>query len=261
MEPWAPHCRIRYDWHHYRHQHHGWPSNNLQPCCHPQCLFFRQCCHYWQHQWCAYRASLRLYRCKRYWFNNDRGNLRQYSFRLASGRTPLTKDSCWDVLGQRQGEAWRGLFAHVCPNFFFGQKTIKSSVHNPDFEDQFRAISPTHFQWAKLIKERLTQEENDSEDLDLVINHLSKSRNKADTLKMVISGLEDIRVSDSTFLSVFTLPSEKWSLHQEKLRDFFVGNPSPVKNNRPHFQVCFKASGRIMSDHDFSPRNGFFCKT
>jgi hypothetical protein len=146
-------------------------------------------------------------------------------------------------------------------SLFGGQKTIKSSVHNHDFEDHFRAISPTHFQLAKLIKERLTQEENNSEDLDLVTNHLSKSRNKANTLKMVISGLEDICVSDLTFLSVFTLPSEKWSLHQEKLHDFFVGNPSPVKNNHPHSRVCFKASGRIMSDHDFSPRNGFFCKT
>jgi hypothetical protein len=47
---------------------------------------------------------------------------------------------------------------------------------------------------------------------------------------MVTSGLGHLRVSDSTFLSIFTLPSEKWSLHQEKLRDFFVGDSSPVNS-------------------------------
>ncbi len=68
---------------------------------------------------------------------------------------------------------------------FFGQKTVESSVHDSDFEDQLRYISPTHHQWAQLIKEHLNQEENDSEDLDLVIGRLSKSRNKADSMKMV----------------------------------------------------------------------------
>jgi hypothetical protein len=43
---------------------------------------------------------------------------------------------------------------------FFGQKTVKSSVHNSEFEDWLRGISFTHHQWAQLIKERLTQEEN-----------------------------------------------------------------------------------------------------
>jgi len=39
---------------------------------------------------------------------------------------------------------------------FFGQKTVESSVHDSDFEDQLRYISPTHHQWAQLIKEHLT---------------------------------------------------------------------------------------------------------
>ena len=34
---------------------------------------------------------------------------------------------------------------------FFGQKTVESSVHDSDFEDQLRYISPTHHQWAQLI--------------------------------------------------------------------------------------------------------------
>jgi hypothetical protein len=136
------------------------------------------------------------------------------------------------------------------PHFFFRQKTIKSSVHDPDFEDQLRAISPIYFQWAQLIKEHLNQEENNSEDLNLVIDRLSKSRNKAKTLKMVTSGLGDIPVPDSSFFSSFSLLSEKWSLHQEKLHDFFVGNPSPVKNNHPHSQVCFEASAYPFPQKD-----------
>jgi hypothetical protein len=75
---------------------------------------------------------------------------------------------------------------------FFGQKTVKSSVHDSDFEDQLRDISPTHHQWAQLIKERLTQEENDSEDLELVIERLSKSRNKAESLKMLTPGFAGV---------------------------------------------------------------------
>jgi hypothetical protein len=117
---------------------------------------------------------------------------------------------------------------------FFRQKTVKSSVHNSEFENQLRAISPKHYQWAQLIKERLAQEENDSEDLELVIESLSKSRNKAGSLKMLTAGFAAVRVSDSTFVSVFTLPPEKWSLHQEKLHKIYGGNPSPVKNSRPH---------------------------
>ena len=119
---------------------------------------------------------------------------------------------------------------------FFGQKTVESSVHDSDFEDQLRNISPIHHQWAQLIKERLTQEENDSEDLDLVIERLSKSRN----MKMITPGFDGARVSDSTFVSVFTLPTEKWPIHQGNLREFFAGNPSPVKITRPHSRVGFE---------------------
>jgi NACalpha-BTF3-like transcription factor len=63
-------------------------------------------------------------------------------------------------------------------------------VHDSDFEDQLRHISPTHHQWTQLIKERLTQEEIDSEDLELVVERLSKSRNKADSMKMITPGFD-----------------------------------------------------------------------
>jgi hypothetical protein len=78
--------------------------------------------------------------------------------------------------------------------------------------------------------------------LDLVINRFSKSRNKANSLKMVASNLGDIRVTNLSFLSVFTLPSEKRSLHQNIMHDFFVGNLSPVRNSSLHSQVGFEAT-------------------
>jgi hypothetical protein len=92
------------------------------------------------------------------------------------------------------------------------------------------------------MKERLIQEENNSEDLDLVIDRLSKSRNKPKSSKMVASSLGDMHITDLSFLSVLTLLSEKWSLQQEKMRDFFVGNPSPVCNSSLHSQVGFEAT-------------------
>ncbi len=36
------------------------------------------------------------------------------------------------------------------------------------------------------------------------------------------------------------LPTEKWPIHQGNLRDFFVGNSSPVKTTHPHSRVGFE---------------------
>jgi hypothetical protein len=60
-------------------------------------------------------------------------------------------------------------------------------------------------------------------------------------MKMVSLGFAGARVSDSTVVSVFTLPSEKWPTHQKNLQEFFAGNPSPVKTRRPLFREGFEA--------------------
>jgi len=58
-------------------------------------------------------------------------------------------------------------------------------------------------------------------------------RNK-ENLKMVTSGFGVTHVAESTFLSVFTLPAEKWSSMQGQLHNFFEGNPSPIRaSSRP----------------------------
>ncbi len=95
-------------------------------------------------------------------------------------------------------------------------------------------ISPLHLRWAQLMQEQLTQEENDIHDIDAVVDHFTKSRNKAESLKMVTPGFSVTRVAESTFLSVFTLPAKKWGPQQGQLREFFEGNPSPIcTSSRP----------------------------
>jgi hypothetical protein len=127
---------------------------------------------------------------------------------------------------------------------FFGQKTIKSSVHDADFEDKMAEISPLHLQWAQLMQEQFTQEENDICNIDAVVDHFIKLRNKAESLKMVTPGFSVTRVAESTFLSVFTLAAKKWSPQQGQLHKFFEGNPSPIcTSSRPPSQgvinFCF----------------------
>jgi hypothetical protein len=78
------------------------------------------------------------------------------------------------------------------------------------------------------MKERLTQEENDIRNLDAVVDHLTRSRNKAEALKMVTHGFGVTRVAELTFFSVFTLPTKKWGHQQGQLNNFFEGNPSPI---------------------------------
>jgi hypothetical protein len=83
------------------------------------------------------------------------------------------------------------------------------------------------------MKERLTQEENNIQDSDAVVDCFLKSKNKAESMKMVTAGFKVACTANSTFLSVFTLSAEKWALQQTPLHDFFVGNPSPICNSQP----------------------------
>ncbi len=78
------------------------------------------------------------------------------------------------------------------------------------------------------MKEQLTQEENNLHNINAVVDHFSKSRNKAESLKMVMPGFGVTRSAESTFLSVFTLPAKKWGPQQRQLCNFFEGNPSPI---------------------------------
>jgi hypothetical protein len=77
------------------------------------------------------------------------------------------------------------------------------------------------------MKEQLTQEENDIHNLDAVVDHLTRSRNKTEALKMVTHGFGVTRVAKSTFFSVFTLPTKKRGPQQGQLREFLKGIQAP----------------------------------
>jgi hypothetical protein len=55
----------------------------------------------------------------------------------------------------------------------------------------------------------------------------------ADNLKFAMIGFFEAYDPDSCFFSVVNLSNqEKWGVHQDKLREFFVGNPSPIRQVR-----------------------------
>jgi dethiobiotin synthetase len=68
----------------------------------------------------------------------------------------------------------------------------------------------------------LTQEENNIQDLDAVIDHLLKLRNKAKSMKVVTASFGVACTADPTFLSIFTLLAEKWALQQTPLYNFLL---------------------------------------
>ena len=56
-------------------------------------------------------------------------------------------DTSWASNKVKLGMVQLPMFAPI----FFGQKTVVSSVRDPNFEDQFGGISPAHHQWAQLM--------------------------------------------------------------------------------------------------------------
>jgi hypothetical protein len=119
---------------------------------------------------------------------------------------------------------------------FFGQKKFEGSIHDADFEDNMEEISPIHLKWAKLVKEHITQQENDGNNVSSIIKRLTKkpSSKKVDNATYVTAGTTEAYFPELVFFFVFSLNNqEKWKLHQDKLRNFFVGNPSPTRNPQP----------------------------
>jgi hypothetical protein len=120
------------------------------------------------------------------------------------------------------------VFPTIAP-IFFGQTPIQGCIHNTHFEEKMESISPIHLKWAKLIKEHITQQENDNNDVITITNCLSKKSRVADNLKFATIGFFEAYNPDSCFFSFFNLSNkEKWGVHQDKLCEIFVGNPSPI---------------------------------
>ena len=125
------------------------------------------------------------------------------------------------------------LIPNVMP-IFFGQRLIEGCIHDADFDDKMESISPIHLKWAKLFKEHIAQQENDGDDIIKIVDRLNKKSKKDVNARFGTTGFVDSYKPDSCFFFTYTLSNgDKWTQHQAKLRDFFVGNPSPMKNPRP----------------------------
>jgi hypothetical protein len=84
---------------------------------------------------------------------------------------------------------------------FFGQKTFEGSIHDADFKDNMEEISSIHLKWAKLVKEHITQQENDGEYVSSIIKHLTKkpSSKKVDNATYVTAGTTEAYFPESVF--------------------------------------------------------------
>ncbi len=100
------------------------------------------------------------------------------------------------------------IFPTIAP-IFFGQTTIQGCIHGTNFEENMESISPTHIKWAKLIKEHITQQENDNDDVITITDRLSKKSRMADNLKFAMIGFFEAYVPDSCFFSIFNLPNQE----------------------------------------------------
>jgi len=88
-----------------------------------------------------------------------------------------------------------------------------------------------HLAWAKLVKENITQQENDGQDYEKILSRISKG--DEDTVsKYVTPNTFGVELLDAPIIQVFSLPKNKWSDAQEKLRSFFKCNPSPTRQPR-----------------------------
>ncbi len=79
------------------------------------------------------------------------------------------------------------IFPTIAP-IFFRQTPIQGCIHDTNFEEKMESISPIHLKWAKLIKEHITQQENDNDEVITITNCLSKKSRTADNLKFATIG-------------------------------------------------------------------------
>ena len=73
-----------------------------------------------------------------------------------------------------------------------------------------------------------------ADDITLIVDRFYKKSKKDVNTCFGTAGFVDAYKPDSCFFFTYTLSNgDKWTQHQAKLRDFFVGNPSPMKNPQP----------------------------
>ena len=115
---------------------------------------------------------------------------------------------------------------------FFCMPAVEANIHDSDFEEKLALLSPTHLTWVKLVKENITQQENNGQDYKKILSRISKG--DEDTVsKHVTPNTFGVELLDAPIIQVFSLPKNKWNDAQEKIRSFFKCNPSPTRQPRP----------------------------
>jgi hypothetical protein len=97
-----------------------------------------------------------------------------------------------------RGTSWESATAELGLTHFpmvvpilFGMSAVEASVHDDDFEEKLRTMSPKHTIWAKLIKEHFAQNENNEKCVDFFsigsINKAVTTRSTRSTSWIVVS--------------------------------------------------------------------------
>jgi hypothetical protein len=120
----------------------------------------------------------------------------------------------------------------VAMPIFFGMPAVEANIHDSDSEETLALLSPKHLAWAKLVKENITQQENDGQDYEKILSRISKGDENT-VSKYVTANTFGVQLLDAPIIQVFSLPKNKWNDAQENLRSFFKCNPSPTCQPHP----------------------------
>jgi hypothetical protein len=85
-----------------------------------------------------------------------------------------------------------------------------------NFDDKLGSLSAKPFQWAKLIKENLNQQENDDKDYDKILSRISCG-NEDSILKYVTPVTFYVELLDTPSIHMFPLLKDKWKDKQAML--------------------------------------------
>jgi hypothetical protein len=107
----------------------------------------------------------------------------------------------------------------MCPiiaPILFGMRAGEASVYNSNVGDNLGLLSAKHLQWAKLIKENVNQQENDSKDYDKILGMISRG-SKDPIVKYDMPGTFGMVLLDIPSIQVLTLWKDKWKDKQAML--------------------------------------------
>jgi len=133
--------------------------------------------------------------------------------------TKFLKGTNWETAKVPLGLACIPVIAPV----LFGMPAVKANIHNLDFDGKLALLSPTLLAWAKLVKENITQQENDEQDYEKIRGKISR-RDEVSVTKYVTSNTFGVKILDAPIIRFFTLLKNKWNDVQEMLQTFFKCN-------------------------------------